>query len=361
MLAASDLKEFFTSSEQLIQSLNLRDLNQQIEEIKTQLNQEDIWSDPAKASTLNQDLSKLNQQKSKIDQFQDLLENLQIAFDLEDEGQFEEIYSQVEKLKTTLENEKFLNGKFDDNTALLTVHSGAGGVDAEDWAAMLTSMYQSFCRKQSFDCTLIYLSVGDEGGVKTATMSIKGPKAYGLVKEEVGVHRLVRISPFNSGKTRETSFALVEVIPDNIYDKISAPKIEEKDLKWDYFMAGGKGGQSVNTTYSAVRVTHIPTNTVVVCQNERSQMQNKDQALKYLANKLAILEAKKNKELEKELRGEFQSAEWGSQIRNYVLHPYKLVKDTRSGWETTDTDKILLEGDLIDLIWSVKRAKHGEV
>ncbi|MEI6728085.1 MAG: peptide chain release factor 2 [bacterium] len=361
MLAANDLKEFFASSEQLIQSLNLSDLNLQIEEIKTQLNQQNIWSDPAKASTLNQNLSKLNQQKTKIDQFEDLLENLQIAFDLEDEGQFEEIYSQVEKLKTTLENEKFLNGKFDDNTALLTVHSGAGGVDAEDWAAMLTSMYQSFCRKQNFDCTLIYLSVGDEGGVKTATMSIKGPKAYGLVKEEAGVHRLVRISPFNSGKTRETSFALVEVIPDNIYDKIGGPKIEEKDLKWDYFMAGGKGGQSVNTTYSAVRVTHIPTNTVVVCQNERSQMQNKDQALKYLANKLAILEAKKNKELEKELRGEFQSAEWGSQIRNYVLHPYKLVKDTRSGWETTDTDKVLLEGDLIDLIWSVKRVRHEDV
>jgi peptide chain release factor 2 len=359
MLSINELNEYLTGCLLLVESLNLNLLNNQIEELESQLSQEDVWSDQARASTLNQDLSKFSQQKTKIDEFQDLLENLQIAFDLEDEIQFTEIFSKVENLKTELENEKFLNGEFDNNTALLAVHPGAGGVDAEDWAAMLTSMYQSFCRKQGLDCNIIHLSVGDEGGVKTATMSIKGPKAYGLLKEEAGVHRLVRISPFNSGKTRETSFALVEVIPDDIYDKVSGPKIDEKDLKWDYFMAGGKGGQSVNTTYSAVRVTHIPTGTTVVCQNERSQVQNKEQALKYLANKLAILEAKKNKELEKELRGEFQSAEWGSQIRNYVLHPYKLVKDTRSGWETTDTDKILLEGDLIDLIWSVKRARQA--
>jgi len=358
MLTIGELKDFVERSNELVKSLNLGKINLQIESLNLELNKDDSWSDAQKASKLNQELSQSNQQKLKIESFLDLLENLQIAFDLEDNQQFESILNQLLEAKLELENQKFLNGKFDENTALLTIHSGTGGVDAEDWAAMLTSMYQAFCKKFDFDCTLIYLSVGDEGGVKNATMSIKGPKAYGLVKEEAGVHRLVRISPFNSGKTRETSFALVEVIPDNIYEKVQGFKIEDKDLKWDYFMAGGKGGQSVNTTYSAVRVTHLPTKINVVCQNERSQQQNKEMALKYLANKLAIVEAKKNKDLEKELRGEFQSSQWGSQIRNYVLHPYKLVKDTRSGWESTDTDKILLEGDLMDIIWSVKRFKE---
>jgi len=209
----------------------------------------------------------------------------------------------------------------------------------------------------NWEVNLISLSNGEEGGVKSATIEVRGLQSYGYLKEEAGVHRLVRISPFNSGGTRETSFALVEVIPDNVIDEVEAFEIKEEDLKWDTFMAGGKGGQSVNTTYSAVRVTHLPTKIVVVCQNERNQIQNRQIALKHLKNKLAVLEVQKHQELKKELRGEFHSPEWGSQIRNYVLHPYKLVKDTRSGFETTNVDKILEQGELLEIIWSVKKAK----
>jgi peptide chain release factor 2 len=341
-----------------LESFSLGKLKEEIEILKKELESPDIWNDQKKATKLNQDLSSKSGVFQKLEKFQNLIENLEIARELGEEIESEKIYKELENQKIELENQKFLNGKFDDQGALVSIHSGAGGIDAQDWAAMLLAMYQSFAKNMNWQVILISLSSGEEGGVKSATLEIKGLKAYGFLKEEAGVHRLVRLSPYNSAHTRETSFALVEVIPDNVQEEVSIADIPEEDLKWDVFMAGGKGGQSVNTTYSAVRVTHLPTGITVVCQNERSQVQNRQIAIKYLKNKLAVVEAKKQENLRIELRGELQSAEWGSQIRSYVLHPYKLIKDNRSNFEINNVENILEYGNLLEIIWSVKRAKQ---
>ncbi len=357
MLQESEIQKLLTESKELLDSFDLKDLKNQQGNLESKISEPDIWDDNQLASKLNQELSGLNQLLEELEILEEKIENLNIALELNEEEGIQRIYYELEKLKTQIEKQKFLDGKFDKNDCVLTIHAGAGGVDAQDWAAMLVSMYESFCSNQGWGYKLINLSTGEEAGVKTATLEIKGNFAYGLLKEEAGVHRLVRISPFNSGGTRETSFALVEVIPLGINQDLEI-KIDEKDLKWDYFMASGKGGQSVNTTYSAVRLTHLPSKIVVSCQNERSQLQNKQIALEYLKDKLAALELQKQQEFKQELRGEYQSAEWGNQIRNYVLHPYKLVKDTRSGYEISDTSSVLENGEILDIIWSVKIQKQ---
>jgi peptide chain release factor 2 len=358
MILDQELNDFLKSSKVLLESFSLGKLKEEIEILKKELESPDIWNDQKKATKLNQDLSSKSGVFQKLEKFQNLIENLEIARELGEEIESEKIYKELENQKIELENQKFLNGKFDDQGALVSIHSGAGGIDAQDWAAMLLAMYQSFAKNMNWQVILISLSSGEEGGVKSATLEIKGLKAYGFLKEEAGVHRLVRLSPYNSAHTRETSFALVEVSPDNVQEEVSIADIPEEDLKWDVFMAGGKGGQSVNTTYSAVRVTHLPTGITVVCQNERSQVQNRQIAIKYLKNKLAVVEAKKQENLRIELRGELQSAEWGSQIRSYVLHPYKLIKDNRSNFEINNVENILEYGNLLEIIWSVKRAKQ---
>ena len=352
-----DIDKFLERCDNFLAASNLEEIKEKIKSIQNQLSEPDIWDNHQKATKLNKELSQLQKNQEKYEKLQSMREELFIAGEINEEELVEKTYKQANEYLSELENLRYLNGKFDDRDALLTVHSGAGGVDAEDWAAELVSMYQAFCKNQAWDCQIINLSSGEEGGIKTATMKIEGEFVYGLLKEEFGVHRLVRLSPFNSAHTRETSFALVEVMPIGI-DEEMAIKIEEKDLKWDYFMAGGHGGQSVNTTYSAVRVVHIPTGTMVVCQNERSQVQNKQMALKYLADKLAIIEAEKKQDMKQELRGSWQSAEWGNQIRSYVLHPYKMIKDLRSNWETNNVDTILKEGQILPIIWSVKRANE---
>jgi len=343
---------------ELLISFDRNHLENQINELEAELALPAIWDDPQKAGKINQKLANKQELLQELSNFEESIENLTAAVDLSDETEIENQFTKLKSLKENLQNQKYLSGKFDNSGAILSIHSGAGGIDAQDWAAMLLSMYQAFIQNMGWDYSLISLSNGEEGGLKSATIEIKGFQAYGYLKEEAGVHRLVRISPFNSGGTRETSFALVEVIPDNVTDEVDPFEINEEDLKWDTFMSGGKGGQGVNTTYSAVRITHIPTKITVVCQNERNQIQNRQIALKHLKNKLAVLEMEKQEELKKELRGEFHSPEWGNQIRNYVLHPYKLVKDSRSGFETSNVDKILSKGELLEIIWSVKKSKN---
>jgi peptide chain release factor 2 len=327
----------------------------EMEQLETELADPDVWRDQENSTKLQKKYSNLKRTVEKFKKCLDLAQELKIAGELNEEELVSETYNEAKALFIEIQNQDFLGGKFDSKDVLLTIHAGAGGVDAEDWAAIITSMYQAFVKKMNWNCTTVHLSTGNEGGVKSATLKIEGENIYGLLKEEFGVHRLVRLSPFNSAHTRETSFALVEVMPIGIDDEMKI-SIQEKDLKWDYFMAGGHGGQSVNTTYSAVRLTHIPTKTVVVCQNERSQQQNKQMALKYLGAKLAVIEAQKIHEHRQELRGDWQSAEWGNQIRSYVFHPYKLVKDLRSGFETSNVENITQNGDLLDMIWSVKKS-----
>jgi peptide chain release factor 2 len=351
-----EIAQLVDTANEIINNSELDNLEMQWEDVKTKMQDPDVWV----AGGQGNSLSKMNKSlESKILLLKKLIsgiEDIKAAEELDDQELLNNAITNIQSNLTNYQQINYLSGEHDFNNCLLTIHAGTGGIDAEDFAAMLCSMYQSFCKNQGWYTQTIAISVGQEGGLKTVTLDIQGEYAYGLLKEEVGVHRLVRISPFNSGKTRETSFALVEVLPQGL-EQASKIEIKEEDLKWEYSTASGNGGQSVNTTYSAVKLTHTPTGLTVSCQNERSQVQNKQQALKYLKDKIAILEWEREQKLKQEMRGEYHSVEWGSQVRNYVLHPYKLVKDVRSGWETSDVLKVLEQGEILDIIWSVKASK----
>jgi peptide chain release factor 2 len=244
---------------------------------------------------------------------------------------------------TELKEELKFSGPYDDHDAILSIHAGAGGTDAQDWAQMLLRMYVRYGEKAGWQVTTVTESAGEEAGIKSVTLEIAGPFAYGKLKGEHGVHRLVRLSPFNSDNLRQTSFAKVEITP-----KIDAPEeleIDEKELKIDVYRSGGHGGQSVNTTDSAVRITHLPTNIVVAIQNERSQLQNKETAMTILRSRLAQMQLEQHAERVDELKGPNEQAAWGNQIRSYVLHPYKQVKDLRTRYESSDPDAVL-DGEL---------------
>jgi peptide chain release factor 2 len=253
-----------------------------------------------------------------------------------------------------LEFNTLMSDKYDDHNAIVSVHAGSGGTEAQDWAQMLERMIFRYSEKKDFKTTLLDESFGQEAGIKSATFRVEGEYAYGHLKSEHGTHRLVRISPFDAEKMRHTSFALIEVIPEMAESEMI--QLDSKDLRIDTFMSGGKGGQSVNTTYSAVRIVHIPTGITVQCQNERSQQQNKDVALRILQSKLQKMQDEKEEEEKQKLRGEYKSPEWGAQIRSYVLHPYHLVKDLRSDYETTD-DTSVLDGNLDELVEAYLRWK----
>ena len=262
--------------------------------------------------------------------------------------------STISKEVDELELDTLLNGPYDNLNCYLEIHPGAGGTESCDWASMLFRMYKMFCEKNDFTYDIVEEQAGEEAGIKSVTMYIKGEYAYGFLKNEKGVHRLVRISPFDSGARRHTSFASVSITPE--YNTEVTVDIKESDLKIDVYHSSGAGGQSVNTSNSAVRITHLPTKTVVTCQNERSQLKNKEQAMKILKNKIYQAEVEK-KELElNKLKGETVAINFGSQIRNYILEPYKLVKDLRSNYETSNVDKVL-NGDIKEIIESLLKKR----
>ncbi len=280
-----------------------------------------------------------------------------------DESLADELKENIENLRKKVdaaEVEAFLSGKHDSSNAIITIHSGAGGTEACDWVSMLFRMYSMWCDKNGYKLEIMDLQPGDEAGYKSITFLVEGDKAYGYLKTEHGVHRLVRISPFDANKRRHTSFASVSVLPEIAEDDTEI-EINPADLKIDTFRASGAGGQHVNRTDSAVRITHIPTGIVVSCQNERSQHKNKAFALKILKSKLYQLEQeKKRKELE-QLEGEKKKIEWGSQIRSYVLHPYKMVKDHRTGVEKKDMAALsVLDGEIDDFIREALKEKVVE-
>ena len=268
---------------------------------------------------------------------------MKLDFDQEIVEQIEESITNLPERLEKLNMLLLLSGPYDKNNCIIDIHSGAGGTEACDWALMLYRMYTRWCEKKSYKIEILDYQAGDEAGIKSASLLIKGPNTYGYLKNEKGVHRLVRLSPFDSNNRRHTSFASIEVTPEIEQD--NSLEIDEKDLKIDVYRSSGCGGQGVNTTDSAVRITHLPTNTVVTCQNERSQIQNKEQAMKVLRNKLLL---KKYEEQEKELKqikGDQMNIEFGSQIRSYVMHPYSLVKDHRTNYETSNVSKVL-DGDI---------------
>jgi peptide chain release factor 2 len=256
-----------------------------------------------------------------------------------------------------LEFELLLAGEYGRSGAFLAVHAGAGGTEAQDWAEMLLRMYLRWAERRGYQATVVDTSPGEEAGVKSALIEISGLYAYGYLKAERGVHRLVRLSPFDASHSRHTSFALVEVMPD--VDRDVDIKLDPDELRVDVFRASGHGGQNVQKTSSAVRVTHIPTGTVATCQNERSQYQNKELAMKVLLARLVELQLEKQTEEQARLKGEHVAAGWGNQIRSYVLHPYKMVKDHRTGYETSDPDAVL-DGELDDLIHAYLKFAMGK-
>ncbi len=282
----------------------------------------------------------------------EIKDNLELVFlvDESDLSTIEPELSTISKELEDLELDTLLNGPYDNLNCYLEIHPGAGGTESCDWASMLLRMYKMYCEKNNFTYDIIEEQSGEEAGIKSATLYIKGEYAFGFLKNEKGVHRLVRISPFDSGARRHTSFASVTITPE--YNTEVNVDIKESDLKIDVYHSSGAGGQSVNTSNSAVRITHLPTKTVVTCQNERSQLKNKEQALKILKNKIYQIEVEKKEQELNKLKGENVAINFGSQIRNYILEPYKLVKDLRSNYETSNVDKVL-NGDLTEIIASL--------
>ena len=310
------------------------------------------------ANEVNKNLSAL---KKIVDSFNKLNEDLEyykemLEISVEEElGEIETNIKELEKVVEELEINTLLNKEYDKYNCYLEIHPGAGGTESQDWASMLSRMYQRFCAINDYSCEVMEEQKGEEAGIKSVTLHIKGIYAYGYLKCEKGVHRLVRISPFDSNSRRHTSFASVGVIPE--IDSNIDIEIKESDLKIDVYHSSGAGGQSVNTANSAVRITHLPTNTVVTCQNERSQMKNKDEAMKVLKSKLYQIELEKQESKMNELKGASQSINFGSQIRSYVLEPYTLVKDSRSNYETSQTDKVL-DGNIKEIIESVLKSNN---
>jgi peptide chain release factor 2 len=344
---ASDLEAQINSS---IEKLRITELNQELESLQRASQAPNFWDDSQQAQETMKKISKLEARvspwlglKQGIAEILDLIITNDSSLETELRHQLDQLDDQFAGLREQL---KF-NGPFDDNDAILSIYAGAGGTDAQDWAQMLLRMYTRYAEKNGWKTVMIEESPGDAAGIKSATLEIDGSFVYGNLQGEHGVHRLVRLSPFNADNLRQTSFAKVEIMP-----KIDRPddlEIDEKDLKIDVYRAGGHGGQSVNTTDSAVRITHIPTGITVAIQNERSQLQNKETALTILRSRLAQLQLEQHQEKLSELKGPNQSAEWGNQIRSYVLHPYKQVKDLRTRYETSDPEAVL-DGDLDNLI-----------
>jgi len=341
-----------------IRVLKLDEKENELDLLEEESKRETFWDDRENSQLILQKINAiktLSQPWRKLEKdIQDLLE---LLAPLEDN---DELLETIEKDLKNIDEElvahevdTYFSGKYDRENALLSVYAGAGGVDAQDWAEMLMTMFLKYAESKKLSTKIISLSEGGEAGIKSVTIEIEGENAYGLLKSEGGVHRLVRISPYDADKARHTSFALVEVIPE--IDSASE-NIPETELKIDTYRASGHGGQSVNTTDSAVRITHVPTGTVVTCQNERSQLQNKERAMKILKSRLiAIREAEREAEL-KVIKGDNLSAEWGSQIRSYVLHPYQMVKDHRTNYETPDT-KGVLAGKLDDFVAAYLKSK----
>lgn len=320
--------------------VGLDDKKRRLAELEEQVALPELWNNPSNAQKLTRELASL---KSMVQPWQVLIAQANDArelIDIIDDELIDEFAGQVQAMEETfaeLKQQLLFNGKYDAGNAIIRLSSGAGGDDAQDFTAMLERMYLRWAEQNSFETTIVERSAGEQAGVKTSVIEISGPFAYGWLRSENGVHRLVRLSPFNA-ESRETSFALVEVLP--MVDTPDEVVIDDKDVRVDIYRASGHGGQGVNTTDSAVRVTHIPTGIVVAIQNERSQIQNKAKAMDILRGKLAALQLEQHAASLNELRAG-DSASWGSQIRNYVLHPYKLVKDTRTKYEEKDVDAVL--------------------
>ncbi len=325
--------------------------------------QPDFWDDPSRAEGV---LRRLNRLQEEVNEWRRLKEDVTDLIQLYELAQQEGDLAVVKDVEAgaaalrdrlhRLELEMLLSGEYDDRDAIVAIHAGAGGTDSQDWAEMLLRMYLRWAERRGFRTRILDVTPGEEAGIKSAALEISGPYAYGYAKAEAGVHRLVRLSPFDAAHRRHTSFALVEVMPEVESDL--EVHIDEKDLRIDTYRATGHGGQHVNKTESAVRITHLPTGIVVTCQNERSQIQNRETAMKILRARLLELKQRQLEEERSRLKGEHKTAAWGNQIRSYILHPYTLVKDHRTGYETSNVQAVL-DGEIDDFVEAYLKWRLG--
>ena len=336
--------------EETSKSLNIEGLKEQLIEYQEDMASEGFWDDVERAQKVNQKMrsceNRLNHYKSLCSRLEDAEVMLELSQEEGGDEMADEISSELKKLREEMESLKLttlLTGEYDTCDCILSLHAGAGGTEAQDWTQMLYRMYTRFGERMGFNVRELDMLEGDEAGVKSVTWEVSGDYAYGFMKSERGVHRLVRISPFDANARRHTSFASLDVAP-VIEDEGEIP-IDPDDLRIDTYRSSGKGGQHVNRTDSAVRITHLPTGIVVQCQNERSQIQNKETCFKMLRARLAELQEQKRQELMGEVKGELKKIEWGSQIRSYVFQPYTMVKDHRTGYEMGNIDDVM-DGDL---------------
>lgn len=347
------LTELLEQVKTLKSQLNLEQKQQRILELEEKMQAADFWNNSEMAQSVTQEHNQLTEFTEFWSSIENNIKELQgLISSNTDESEETVLYlkKQVSEIEEKYRKNHLIvlmSKQYDDHNAIFSIHAGAGGTDAQDWAEMLLRMFLRYCEKKNLKAEIIDQSKGGEAGIKSVTVSVHGPFAYGLLKSEAGVHRLVRQSPFNPAHTRETSFALLELLPQ--LEEQEAVKLDPKDLEIEATTSSGHGGQSVNTTYSAIRITHKPTGIKVSIQNERSQHQNKELAMKILLARVQAVEDEKLAAEKKELRGEFKSAEWGNQIRSYVLHPYKLVKDHRTDYEETNPDKVL-DGELDEFV-----------
>ncbi len=347
---ATELASYDESIKELRNSLNIDEAREKVAELEEIAGDPDFWNDMEKAQKT---LQQTKQLKNKIEGFEKLnskYEDLMTLIEMGNEMDDDSVVDEAKELRSEFEEEfehlrisTLLTGQYDHSNAIVTLHSGAGGTEACDWVSMLYRMYSRWVEKQGFGFDLMDYQEGDEAGIKSVTFMVEGENAYGYLKGEKGIHRLVRISPFDSSGRRHTSFASCDVMPE--IDEDIEIEINPDDLRIDTYRASGAGGQHVNKTSSAIRITHIPTNIVVQCQNERSQFQNKDMAMKMLKAKLYELKLKEQGEMLEDIRGEVKDIAWGSQIRSYVFHPYNMIKDHRTGAETGNVQPVM-DGNL---------------
>lgn len=331
------------------------ELKQKCIELKKEQEKEGFWENVDNAQKINKELSRLEAKINKVAKlekdYNDLIDMIDLCYEEKEEGESETIALDIKRLEKQLEEihlETLLRGKYDSNSAILTLHAGAGGTEAQDWVSMLYRMYTRYAERNNFKVKEMDFLAGDEAGIKSVTFLIEGENAYGYLRAEMGVHRLVRISPFDSNARRHTSFASLEVMPE-IDDEVQIV-IRSEDLKVDTYRSSGAGGQHVNKTESAIRITHLPTGIVVACQNERSQIQNREQAMMMLKSKLIERQERETLEQAQQIKGDLKKIEWGSQIRSYVFCPYTLVKDHRTGFENSNITAVM-DGDIDDFIF----------